>query len=125
MAGGLGSAALVGVLDPAAFAELAELVGLPAVPLLGAGLFLVGGTVTWPLVFLAFAEYLPGRLLFESGLSFATIIFPGFAIAFYSGQSGLALLGYLAFGLSAHWAYGIGLAVTVQYLGGRRARRGG
>jgi cytochrome c oxidase subunit 1 len=120
MAGGLGSAALVGVLDPAAFGELAELVGLPADPLLGAGLFLVGGTVTWPLVFLAFAEYLPGRLLFESGLSFATITFTGFAVAFYSGQTGLALLGYLAFGLAAHWAYGLGLAVTFQYLNRRR-----
>lgn len=106
--------------DPVAFGELAELLGLPASPALGAVLFLVGGTVTWPLVFLAFQEYLPGRLLFETGLVFASLISTGFAVAFYSGQRGLALVGYLAFVVVAHWAYGLGLAVTVQY----RRRRG-
>jgi cytochrome c oxidase subunit 1 len=116
MSGGLGTAVLVGVLDPAAFGELAELLGLPASPALGVGLFLVGGTVTWPLVFLAFQEYLPGRLLFETGLVFASLISTGFAVAFYSGQRGLALVGYLAFVVVAHWAYGLGLTVTFQYL---------
>jgi cytochrome c oxidase subunit 1 len=123
MAGGLGTAALVGVLDPASFGELATLVGLPASPLLGVGLFLVGGTVTWPLVFLVFQEYVPGRFLFETGLVFATIIATGFAIAFYTGQSGLALVGYLGFVLVAHWSYGLGLAVTLQYLRKRARRR--
>jgi len=116
MTGGLGTAALVGVLDPASFGELATLVGLPASPLLGAALFLVGGTVTWPLLFLTFQEYLPGRLLFETGLTFATLISTGFVIAFYTGQSGLELLGYIGFVLVAHWAYGLGLTVTFQYL---------
>jgi cytochrome c oxidase subunit 1 len=123
MSGGLGTAVLVGVLDPAAFGELAGLLGLPATPALGALLFLVGGTVTWPLVFLAFQEFLPGRLLFETGLVFASLISTGFAIAFYTGQTGLALVGYLAFVVVAHWAYGLGLAVTFQYL--RRRRAGG
>jgi len=116
MAGGLGTAVLVGVLDPASFGELAALVGLPASPLLGTVLFLIGGTVTWPLLFLTFQEYLPGRLLFETGLVFATLISTGFVIAFYTGQSGLALLGYVGFVLVAHWAYGLGLTVTFQYL---------
>ena len=124
MSGGLGTAILIGVLDPASFGEIAELVGLPASPLIGAALFLVGGTVTWPLVFLAFQEYLPGRLLFETGLVFATLISTGFVVAFYTGQSGLALIGYVAFVVVAHWAYGLGLAVTFQYLRRRqRARR--
>jgi cytochrome c oxidase subunit 1 len=121
MTGGLGTAVLIGVFDVASFAELAELVGLPANPLVGAVLFLVGGTVTWPLIFLAFSEFLPGRLLFETGLVFATLISTGFAVAFYTGQSGFALLGYLGFVLVAHWSYGLGLAVTFQFL---RARRG-
>jgi cytochrome c oxidase subunit 1 len=126
MTGGLGTAALVGVLDPASFGELAELVGLPPTPALGAGLFLVGGTVTWPLLFLAFRDYLPGRLSFETGLTFATLIATGFAVAFYTGQRGLALVGYLGFVLVAHWAYGLGLTVTYQYLRRRqRARAGG
>ncbi|MFB6304676.1 MAG: DUF6789 family protein, partial [Haloferacaceae archaeon] len=126
MAGGLGTAIVVGVLDPASFAEIADIVGLPASPLLGSLLFLVGGTVTWPLLFLAFSEFLPGRLLFEKGLVFATIISSGFAIAFHSEQSGLALIGYLGFVVVAHWAYGLGLTVTFQYLRSRsRGRAGG
>ena len=123
MAGGLGTAILVGVFDPVSFVELAELVGLPANPLLGIVLFLVGGTVTWPLLFLAFSQFLPGRLLFETGLTFATLISTGFAIAFYTGQSGLALVGYVGFVLVAHWAYGLGLTVTFQYLRARRRDR--
>jgi len=125
MSGGLGTAILIGVLDPASFGEIAELVGLPASPLLGTLLFLIGGTVTWPLVFLAFQEYLPGRLLFETGLVFATLISTGFVVAFYTGQAGLALIGYVGFVVVAHWAYGLGLTVTFQYLRRRqRARRG-
>ena len=123
MAGGLGTAMFVGVFDPGSLVELAELVGLPANPLLGVGLFLVGGTVTWPLLFLAFSEFLPGRLLFETGLVFATLISTGFAVAFYTGQTGLALVGYLGFVLVAHWAYGLGLTVTFQYLRVRRRDR--
>ncbi|MFC7203038.1 DUF6789 family protein [Haloferax namakaokahaiae] len=120
MAGGLGTAILVGVLDPSSFGEIAELLGLPASPVLGAFLFLVGGTVTWPLLFLAFSEFLPGRLLFERGLVFATLISTGFAIAFYTDQQGLALVGYLAFVLVAHWSYGLGLTVTLQFLRSRQ-----
>ncbi|WP_336339110.1 DUF6789 family protein [Haloarcula brevis] len=123
MSGGLGTAILIGVLDPVSFGEIAELVGLPASPALGAVLFLVGGTVTWPLLFLAFSEYLPGRLLFETGLVFATLISSGFAIAFYTGQSGLAFVGYLTFVVVSHWAYGIGLTVTFQYLKSDEALR--
>ncbi|WP_410767372.1 DUF6789 family protein [Haloferax sp. DFSO60] len=121
MTGGLGTAVLIGVLDPGSFGEIAELLGLPASPTLGALLFLVGGTVTWPLLFLAFSDFLPGRLLFERGLVFATLISTGFAIAFYTGQQGLALIGYLAFVLVAHWSYGLGLTVTLQFL--RRRQR--
>jgi len=123
MSGGLITAILIGVLDPVSFGEIAELVGLPASPVIGAALFLVGGTVTWPLLFLAFSDYLPGRLLFETGLVFATLISSGFAIAFYTGQSGLAFVGYLTFVLVSHWAYGIGLTVTFQYLKSDEALR--
>jgi len=123
MAGGLGTAILIGVFDPVSLVELAELVGLPPNPLLGVALFLVGGTVTWPLLFLAFSEYLPGRLMFETGLVFATLISTGFMVAFHTGQSGLELVGYLGFVLVAHWAYGLGLTVTFQYLRARRRDR--
>jgi cytochrome c oxidase subunit 1 len=126
MVGGLGTAVIVGVLDPASFTEIAELVGLPASLAVGAALFLVGGTVTWPLVFLAFQQFLPGRYLFETGLVFASLMSTGFVIAFYTGQQGLVLIGYVAFVVVAHWTYGLGLAVTLQYLRKRqRSREGG
>jgi cytochrome c oxidase subunit 1 len=126
MSGGLLTAIAIGVLDPASFSEIGELVGLPTDPVVGAVLFLVGGSVTWPLLFLALQAYLPGRLMFERGLVFASVISTGFAIAFYTGQQGLALIGYLSFVVVAHWAYGIGLTVTVQYLRKRqRLKHGG
>jgi len=122
MTGGIGTAILIGLLDPSSFGEIAELIGLPKDPLIGAGLFLVGGTVTWPLLFLAFQEYLPGQMLFETGLVFATLIATGFSVAFYTDQQGLRLIGYLTFVFVAHWTYGLGLAVTFQYLKSRRPR---
>jgi len=119
MTGGIGTAIVIGVLDPAAFGEISELVGLPKDPVIGAVLFLVAGTVQWPLLFLAFQEYLPGRMLFETGLVFATLMATGFSVAFYSDQQGLALVGYLTFVFVAHWTYGLGLSVTFQYLKSR------
>jgi cytochrome c oxidase subunit 1 len=122
MTGGLGTAIVIGVLSPTSFGEVAELVGFGADPFIGAGLFLLGGTITWPLLFLAFQEYLPGRMLFETGLVFATLIATGFSVAFYTGQQELALVGYLTFVFVAHWTYGLGLSVTFQYLQSRRSR---
>lgn len=122
MTGGIGTAIVIGVLDPASFGEISELVGFSQNPYIGAVLFLVAGTVTWPLLFLAFQEYLPGRRMFETGLVFATLIATGFSVAFFTGQTGLALVGYLIFVFVAHWAYGLGLTVTFQYLKSRRNR---
>ena len=124
MTGGIGTAIVIGVLDPSSFGEIADLVGLGESPLIGAGLFLVAGTVTWPLVFLAFQEYLPGRRMFETGLVFATLVATGFSVAFYTDQQGLAFVGYLTFVFVAHWAYGIGLAVTFQFLRSRQTDMG-
>jgi len=120
MTGGIGTAILIGVLDPVSFAEISELVGLPTSPYIGAALFLVGGTVVWPLLFLSFQEYLPGRRMFETGLVFATLMATGFSVAFYTDQAGLAFIGYLIFVFVAHWTYGLGLAVTFQFLRSRR-----
>jgi cytochrome c oxidase subunit 1 len=105
----LATAVVVGVLDPSAFGELADLVGLGDHAVVGAGLFIVGGLLTWPLLFTALFRFLPGSYRFVSGIWFSTITVPGFVIAFYTGQSGLALVGYLGFVLAAHWAYGFGL----------------
>ncbi|WP_440764997.1 DUF6789 family protein [Natronorubrum sp. DTA7] len=115
----LAVAVVIGVFDLESFAGLAVLVGLPASATLGYGVFLAGGMLTWPLLFLALGEYLPGELSFVTGLWFSTVIASGFAIAFHTDQIGLELVGYLVFVLLAHWIYGLGLAGTVEYLGGR------
>ncbi|WP_226006547.1 DUF6789 family protein [Natrinema salinisoli] len=115
-------AVALGVFDLESFANLATLVGLPANLALGYGLFLVGGMTVWSLLFLSLGEYLPGELTLVTGLWYATVIASGFAIAFYTGQTGLELVAYLLFVLLAHWIYGLGLAGTIAYLGGRRRR---
>ncbi|WP_255150872.1 DUF6789 family protein [Halorarius halobius] len=123
MSGALFAATVLGVFDTAAFAELAELAGVAPSAGVGFLVFLLGGTVTWSLLFVALAEYLPGRLTVVTSIAYATVMAVGFAIAFYTGQTGLELVGYVAFSLIAHWLYGLGLGVVLEFLELRRARR--
>jgi cytochrome c oxidase subunit 1 len=120
MSGVLFTGSFIGVFDVSAFAELGGLVGLGEDPLAGYLLFILGGVTTWAILFRAIAEFLPGRLLVVTGLSYATIMSTGFVVAFYTGQSGLELVGYLVFALVAHWLYGLGLAGTIRYAEYRR-----
>ncbi len=120
MSGVLFAAVILGFFDLAGFADLASLIGLPPSVGLGYAIFIAGGMTTWALLFLAFAEYLPGELSLVSGLWYATIVSFGFLIAFYTDQTGLELVGYIVFSVVAHWMYGLGLAGTIEYLEGRR-----
>ncbi|WP_121744793.1 DUF6789 family protein [Natronorubrum halophilum] len=122
MTGVLLVAVVLGAFELESFANLATFVGLPANLTLGYGLFLVGGMTVWPLLFLSLGEYLPGELTLVTGLWYATVIASGFALAFYTGQLGLELVTYLLFVLLAHWIYGLGLAGTIAFLGGRQRR---
>lgn len=122
VAGGLGILAMspvllvavaFGVLDTASFAELAHLgLGRSDNVILGYLIFAGGGMTTWPLLFAVLNSYLPGRLMIQSGVTFATIAWTGFLVAFYTGQSGLALVLYLLLTLVAHWMYGAVLGAT-------------
>jgi cytochrome c oxidase subunit 1 len=114
MSGALFAATVLGVFDTLAFAELAELAGFGEQVAVGYAVFLLGGTTTWALLFVALAEYLPGRLTVVTGLAYATVMAAGFMLAFYTGQTGLELVGYVVFSLVAHWLYGLGLAVTLE-----------
>jgi cytochrome c oxidase subunit 1 len=105
------AAFLVGVLDPSSFAVLVELFGMDAATfssalIIGIVLFVLLGSTMVPWLFITLAVFLPGGEIAWRGVVFATIVWSGFIIAFYSGQEGLALVGYLALTLLAHWAYG-------------------
>jgi cytochrome c oxidase subunit 1 len=106
-------ASLVGALDLAAFAGLAEIVGLgPSVPL-GLIILVGGGATTFPLLFLTLGPYLPGRTVGLKGLVFATVVWTGFVPGYYAGRSGVLLAVFLLLSLAAHWAYGTVLGVLV------------
>ena len=129
IAGGLGILAMspilavavaFGVLDTTSFSELAHLgIGRSDNVALGYFIFAGGGMTTWPLLFAVLNTYLPGRLMIQSGVAFATIAWTGFLPAFYTGQSGLALALYLLLTLVAHWAYGAVLGATFDLFANR------
>ena len=105
----------LGWFDSSAFGGLAALIGLGSDNLLGYVIFFGGGMTTWPLLFVSVQEFLPGSMLAFRGVSFATISWTGFIGAFYTGQSGLALVGYVVCSLVAHWAYGFTLGSVFEY----------
>jgi hypothetical protein len=105
---------LVGALDPASFAGLAEIVGLgPSVPL-GVALFVINGATVFPLLFLTLGPYLPGRTVGLKGIVFATVVWTGFVPGYYGAQSGVLLAVFLLVSLAAHWAYGTVLGELVE-----------
>ncbi|MCL9817896.1 DUF6789 family protein [Natronocalculus amylovorans] len=108
---------LFGVIQLEAFAGLATIVGLgPSFPI-GLVIFIGGGTTTLPLLFITLGNYLPpGKSIALRGMTFATIMWCGFLIAFYTGQAGLTLVAYLGLTLVAHWVYGFILgSLTNKY----------
>lgn len=110
--GTLALAALAGGFDFAAFATVAQLLGLsavvPAAWLLPAGLavFLVGGLVTLPLLLVTLGSFLPGRDYATSGLFFGPIMWTGFVLAYYPGYSGLSFALYVVATFVSHLGYG-------------------
>lgn len=105
----------LGMFESSAFAGLAVLIGFGGSPLIGYLIFFAGGMTTWPLLFVSLQGYLPGSTLSLRGVSFATVTWTGFLGAFYTGQSGLALAGYVVLTLVAHWVYGFTLGSVFSY----------
>lgn len=101
---------LLGALNPEAFTALAEIVGLGGTPysfLIGMIIFVGGGMTTLPLLFVSLAEFLPpANDIPISGVTYATVVWTGFVIAFDPGLDGLMFGLYLVMTLAAHWAYG-------------------
>ncbi|MFC7140245.1 DUF6789 family protein [Halosimplex aquaticum] len=110
------------VFSRSSFATVTSMVGLDGVfPEVTAGyvLFVLAGMFPWPLLFASLKEYLPGARDPVHGIVFGTALWTGFVFAFYDGYTGLALVGYLAVTLVAHWVYGIGLGAVFEYLATR------
>ncbi len=108
-----GLATLLGVLDPVAFSGLASIVGYGLNFWGGVAIFVAGGMTTLPLLFITLGNYLPPAKSIElRGVTYGTIVWSGFAIAFYTGQTGVALAGYLIFTLVNHWIYGYVLGMV-------------
>ncbi len=112
----------LGGFDLGSFAVLAELIDLDAiVPAGPAGffIFLGGGMTTWPLLFAAVEQYLPGSSMRLRGIPYGTVLWTGFVLAFYEGYTGTALVVYLVSTLVGHWLYGFGLGSVFDYFSKR------
>jgi len=112
----------LGFFEREAFGLLTELVGIDGlVPPILAGyiIFLGGGMFPWPLLFASLKAYLPGQRDPISGAFFGFAIWTGFVLGFYTGQSGLALVGYAVLTLLAHVVYGVGLGLVFEYFSTR------
>jgi cytochrome c oxidase subunit 1 len=120
----LGVATLLGFLQPPLLTGLAEIfgiepgtvLGLPVSLVLGFAVFYAGGIFFWPTVFAAGAGRFPGENRILVGLSFAMLLWPGFALGFYTGQTGFALVAYLGATLLAHAVYGATLSASFEFL---------
>jgi len=122
LAGGLGMLAMVpsfvaavevGVTSVDSFSSFAELVMLGGSNLIaGAIVFGVVGVFVHPLLFAAVAGYLPGKQWSTRGIVFALVLSTGFLPGFYTGQTGVALVGYVVLALFGHVAYGVVLGAV-------------
>ncbi len=110
-----GVATIIGVLDPSAFSEFANIVGYGLDFVGGVAIFVAGGVTVLPLLFITLGNYLPpaGSVPLR-GVTYGTIVWTGFVIAFYTGQTGAALAIYIVMTLVNHWVYGavLGLVYT-------------
>lgn len=102
-----GVATILGVLDPVAFSGFANIVGYGLDFWGGVAIFVAGGMTVLPLLFITLGNYLPPATSVPlRGVTYGTIVWTGFVLAFYTGQTGVDLVIYLMMSLVNHWIYG-------------------
>lgn len=96
-------------------AELGRVLGFEPNLLLGIVVFVGGGVIALPLLFVVASAFLPPRAPRSArGVTFATIMWTGFIIAFWPGEyAGVIFLGL---SLAAHWVYGYVLGQVMDRL---------
>jgi len=108
-----GVATVIGVLDPIAFSGFANIVGYGLSFWGGVAIFVLGGVTVLPLLFITLGNYLPPATSVPlRGVTYGTIVWTGFALAFYTGQTGPAVVIYLVMTLVNHWIYGAVLGMV-------------
>lgn len=101
------------------FAALGMVIGLEPSLALGVAIFVLAGTVVLPLLFVVAGAFLPPRQPRRvRGVTFATLMWTGFVLAFWPGGNWITVVLFLGFSLAAHWIYGLVLGATVERLVG-------
>ena len=116
--------ASLGAVNLDQFGSLGRLLGLDALLPIGAVaagyvVFLFIGMFVWPLLLASIGNYLPGDRFALKGVPFGVALWTGFAIEFYSGESGTLLVWYLAVTLVAHVVYGFTVGTVFDYFSTR------
>lgn len=94
-------------------AQLGRVIGLQPNLALGVVVFAAGGVVALPLLFTVAGAFLPPREPRAArGVTFATIMWTGFVIAFWPGEYAGVL--FLGLSLAAHWLYGAALGWVME-----------
>lgn len=98
----------------AQFAPFLAQVGVQRSLWLGVGLFIVGGTTVLPLMFVVVAAFLPPEEpRYLRGVTYATLFWTGFLLAFWPGGNWLTITVFLVVSLLSHWIYGAVLGLTL------------
>ena len=104
----------------AMFDVIARFVGTPDSPVVGFVVFVVAGSVAWPLVFVAIESSIPrGPDPVARGVVFATVLWVAFVVLGRGAIEGSLLVFYAAYTLFAHWAYGATMGAVYGRLRGR------
>jgi hypothetical protein len=72
-------------------------------------IFIIGGSIVWPLMLASIGTYLPGDEFSTKGAVFGLVVWPGFALGFGEALSSATTVGFgafLALSLVGHTAYG-------------------
>jgi MFS family permease len=97
------------------FAGFAAFVGVEPTVTVGAMLFGFGGMVALPLVFLVLGAFLPPvEPRYLRGVTFGTVFWIGFTLAFWPEGDLATVASFLVFSVLGHWIYGLLLGLTLH-----------